>query len=41
MEAETGIGGLFVRARGPVALARWYHERLGVAPAPVSYAEPP
>ncbi|HEY2475312.1 MAG TPA: VOC family protein [Candidatus Cybelea sp.] len=27
----TGIGGVFIRARDPAALARWYEERLGVA----------
>jgi predicted enzyme related to lactoylglutathione lyase len=26
----TGIGGIFVRARNPEALARWYAEHLGV-----------
>ncbi|HEY1866782.1 MAG TPA: hypothetical protein VGG70_00705, partial [Candidatus Cybelea sp.] len=27
----TGIGGVFIRARDPAALARWYEEHLGVA----------
>lgn len=30
MERATGIGGVFFRARDPVALARWYTEQLGV-----------
>lgn len=30
MERVTGIGGVFFRARDPVALARWYREHLGV-----------
>jgi glyoxylase I family protein len=33
-----GIGGLFIRARDPDALARWYAEHLGVGPAPGSWA---
>ena len=30
MERVTGIGGVFFRARDPVALARWYTRHLGV-----------
>lgn len=30
MERVTGIGGLFFRARDPVALAHWYRDQLGV-----------
>ena len=30
MERATGIGGVFLRSRDPVALARWYTEHLGV-----------
>jgi predicted enzyme related to lactoylglutathione lyase len=30
MERVTGIGGFFIRARDPNALARWYTETLGV-----------
>ena len=26
----TGIGGIFFKARDPLALRRWYHERLGI-----------
>jgi glyoxylase I family protein len=33
----TGIGGFFFRARDPEALARWYHEQLGVDRAPTTY----
>jgi predicted enzyme related to lactoylglutathione lyase len=29
MERVTGIGGVFLRARDPVALAAWYGEHLG------------
>ena len=30
MERVTGIGGVFLRARDPNALARWYTEHLGI-----------
>ena len=30
MERVTGIGGVFLRARDPVALAAWYGEHLGL-----------
>ena len=30
MERVTGIGGVFMRSRDPIALARWYKEHLGV-----------
>jgi hypothetical protein len=30
MERVTGIGGTFLRARDPDALARWYAEHLGI-----------
>ncbi|HEX2194760.1 MAG TPA: VOC family protein [Candidatus Limnocylindria bacterium] len=30
MERVTGIGGVFIRARDPAALAAWYAERLGI-----------
>ncbi len=30
MEQVTGIGGVFFRARGPMALVAWYAEHLGV-----------
>jgi glyoxylase I family protein len=36
MEKVTGIGGLFIRARDPEALARWYHQHLGVLPVPTN-----
>lgn len=29
-EHVTGIGGIFIRARDPGTLARWYRERLGI-----------
>jgi len=30
MERVTGIGGVFLRAKDPTGLARWYTEQLGV-----------
>jgi glyoxylase I family protein len=39
MENVTGIGGLFFRARDPVALALWYQEHLGVKVVPSNYDE--
>ena len=33
MERVLGIGGVFLRARDPNALAAWYAEHLGVGPA--------
>lgn len=30
MEKAVGIGGVFMRARDPEALARWYHKQLGI-----------
>ena len=41
METVLGIGGLFFRARDPVALSQWYLDHLGVAKVPASYAEAP
>jgi predicted enzyme related to lactoylglutathione lyase len=29
-DGVTGIGGIFIRARDPAALARWYHDHLGI-----------
>lgn len=40
MEKVTGIGGVFVRARDPAALARWYEEHLGVTRTPTEYNAP-
>ncbi len=37
MERVEGIGGVFFRAKDPAALARWYHEALGVDPVPSDY----
>jgi predicted enzyme related to lactoylglutathione lyase len=39
VEAVSGIGGFFFRAKNPETLARWYHERLGVIPVPESYGD--
>jgi glyoxylase I family protein len=41
MERVTGIGGLFVRARDPDALARWYADHLGIDPTPATYEQQP
>lgn len=30
MERVVGIGGVFIRARDPAALARWYSDHLGI-----------
>lgn len=30
MGKATGIGGVFLKARDPKALLRWYHEHLGI-----------
>jgi glyoxylase I family protein len=40
VEKVTGIGGLFVRARDPASLARWYEEHLGVLRTPTEYGAP-
>ncbi len=37
----TGIGGLFFHADDPVALAKWYKEKLGVDPVPADYGGKP
>jgi predicted enzyme related to lactoylglutathione lyase len=40
-ECVTGIGGLFIKAADPKALAAWYERHLGIDPTPTSYeAEP-
>ena len=36
MVRVLGIGGVFFRAKDPVALAQWYDEHLGVSPAPTT-----
>jgi glyoxylase I family protein len=41
MEKVNGIGGLFIRARDPAALGRWYAEHLGVSLCPTSYDQAP
>ncbi|CAN5180636.1 glyoxalase/bleomycin resistance/dioxygenase family protein [soil metagenome] len=33
----SGIGGFFFRAKDSDAIARWYHEQLGIDPVPDSY----
>jgi len=34
MERVLGVGGVFFKARDPVALAAWYREHLGIPAAP-------
>ena len=41
MEAVTGIGGVFFRARDPQALMSWYETHLGVTKVPDSYEVQP
>lgn len=41
MEKVKGIGGLFFRARDPVALTAWYRDVLGIDPAPTDMETPP
>jgi len=41
MEKVSGIGGLFFRARDPVAVGQWYRDHPGVTPVPSNYDELP
>ena len=41
MERVTGIGGLFFRAKDPVALALWYKDTLGIDLVPADYNQKP
>jgi glyoxylase I family protein len=41
METVLGIGGLFIRARDPAALSRWYEKHLGITPMPSDYEQRP
>ena len=41
MERVTGIGGLFFRAKDPVALGRWYQQHLGIDLVPTDYDQKP
>jgi hypothetical protein len=41
MEKMNGIGGLFLRARNPVAIGEWYRDHLGVTLTPSNYEELP
>jgi predicted enzyme related to lactoylglutathione lyase len=34
MARVTGIGGVFIRARDPAALAKWYEKHLGIVEKP-------
>ena len=40
-QTVLGIGGLFVRAEDPGALAAWYEKHLGINPVPTSYDDQP
>lgn len=40
MEKVTGIGGVFVRAKDPGALAKWYETHFGINPAPKDMTPP-
>jgi predicted enzyme related to lactoylglutathione lyase len=39
MEKVTGIGGLFFKAKDPLALSAWYAQHLGVNTPPASYED--
>ena len=41
MERVLAIGGVFFRARDPVAVGHWYEKHLGVTLTPTSYEELP
>ena len=41
MERVEGFGGFFFRAKDPQALAKWYEDHLGIAPAPTSMEQMP
>ena len=41
MERVAGIGGVFFRAKDPVALRRWYADHLGVTSTPSDYEQRP
>ena len=41
MQRVTGIGGFFFHANDPVALARWYKEKLGIDLVPSDYGQKP
>lgn len=41
MEKVMGIGGIFLRARDPQALAAWYETVLGINPAPTDMEAKP
>ena len=36
MQNVQGFGGFFFRAKDPERLAKWYHDHLGINPAPTN-----
>ena len=41
MERAVGIGGIFIRAKDPAALARWYRDAFGIPTYPPEADAPP
>ena len=41
MQRVQGFGGFFFRAKDPEGLAKWYHDHLGINPAPKNMEMPP
>ena len=41
MQKVQGLGGFFFRAKDPKGLARWYHDHLGINPAPTDMGMAP
>ncbi|MCL2912349.1 VOC family protein [Shewanella corallii] len=41
MEKVTGIGGVFFKAKDPVAMSAWYEKHLGIDPVPSDYETQP
>ena len=41
MQRAQGFGGFFFRAKNPEGLAKWYHDHLGINPAPKNMEMPP
>jgi len=41
VQRVQGFGGFFFRAKDPEGLAKWYHDHLGINPAPKNMEMPP